>query len=51
MSLMETNNQTTDKQKHFLKRVADMEKQLKDFGDKLNELNRKYEILIKSLRR
>ena len=50
MSLMESNNQT-DKQKHFLKRVADREKQIKDFADKLNELNRKYEILIKSLRR
>ena len=47
----QSNEMTTEKQKHFLKRVADMEKKIKEFGDKLNELNRKYEILIKSLRR
>ena len=48
---MENNEMTTEKQKHFLKRVAEMEKKINAFGDKLNELNRKYEILIKSLRR
>lgn len=47
----QSNEMTTEKQKHFLKRVAEMEKKIKEFNENLKELNRKYEILIKSLRR
>lgn len=47
----QSNEMTTEKQKHFLKRVAEMEKKIKEFDENLKELNRKYEILIKSLRR
>lgn len=47
----QSNEMTTEKQRHFLKRVAEMEKKIKSFEGNLQELNRKYEILIKSLRR
>ena len=47
----QSNEMTTEKQRHFLKRVAEMEKTIKSFEGNLQELNRKYEILIKSLRR
>ena len=47
----QSNEMTNEKQRHFLKRVAEMEKKIKSFEGNLQELNRKYEILIKSLRR
>lgn len=47
---MENNNQT-EKQKHFLKRVADLEKKIKEFELKLDELNARFDIVVKSLRR
>lgn len=44
-------NENTKSQSKFLTRVANLEKAKKDFEKRLAELERRFSILIKSLRR